>query len=252
MNYSNVRSALGLETPVDKIVFGTDGEINYIKAIQTYFPDSQHILCTRHLEENAIRNFGKNVNTSEKVKNSLIAAIFGTSGLLSSNSIVSYTERESEILEEFGHVGGSYLKDKLLPTLKGKIFLPSQKNENIPPNWKNNNCESMNHKIKLLGDWKVSKTPELIDRLHEIQVSQVIEIRGALHGRGSLELAERARHLRISHALWLELGGTCKLRNGKKTKRNEKKRKEKKRKENKEKSNEKKRKKTKRKKTKTK
>ena len=70
----------------------------------------------------------------------------------------------------------------------------------------------MNHKIKLLGDWKVSKTPEVIDRLHEIQVSQVVEIRGALHGRGSLELAERARHLRISHALWLELGETQRLK----------------------------------------
>lgn len=45
----------------------------------------------------------------------------------------------------------------------------------------------MNHKIKQLGDWCVSKVPELIERLQNIQLS---EIRGALCGRGNLE-AER-------------------------------------------------------------
>ena len=52
----------------------------------------------------------------------------------------------------------------------------------------------MNHKIKLLGNWKVSKLPELIKRLKEIHESQLLEIRAALHGRGklNLELSQRA------------------------------------------------------------
>jgi hypothetical protein len=59
----------------------------------------------------------------------------------------------------------------------------------------------MNHKIKMLGDWKVSKITDLIDR---IRVS-TFEIRGALHGRGNLELSDRAKHLRVMHDLWVDL-----------------------------------------------
>ena len=75
----------------------------------------------------------------------------------------------------------------------------------LPPNWKNNNNESMNHKIKNLGEWKVSKLPKLIKRLLEIHESQVLEIRGALHGRGNFELAERAKHIRVSHDIWIAM-----------------------------------------------
>jgi hypothetical protein len=42
----------------------------------------------------------------------------------------------------------------------------------------------MNHKIKMLEDWKVSTIPDLIYRIRDIHEFQRIEIRGALHGRG--------------------------------------------------------------------
>jgi hypothetical protein len=42
----------------------------------------------------------------------------------------------------------------------------------------------MNHKIKMLRDWKVSTIPDLIYRIRDIHEFQRIEIRGALHGRG--------------------------------------------------------------------
>ncbi|KAK3085100.1 hypothetical protein FSP39_024223 [Pinctada imbricata] len=186
---------------MDEIVFGTDGEIPLIQAIQACFPTAQHILCTRHLEENALRNFSSQ-NVPEKTRNEIIRKIFGTSGLLSSSSRVSYLEREQEILEEFGQIAGKYLSDNLLPTLKNKVFLPSQANSKIPRNWKNNNCESMNHKIKLMGEWKVSKLPALVERLKDIHESQLLEIRGALHGRGNLELASHAQHLKVTHNAW--------------------------------------------------
>lgn len=122
---SKMRSAFGFHVPVDKIVFGSDEESALVNAIKTTFPGSQHILCTSHLKENAQRNLQY---APEKIKNNLISSIFGSSGLLFSQSQVSYNlERESEILEKFGDVGGKYLKDKLLPTLKEKIVLPSQK-----------------------------------------------------------------------------------------------------------------------------
>ena len=51
----------------------------------------------------------------------------------------------------------------------------------------------------------MSKLPELITRLHEIHESQVLDIRGALHGRGEFELSERTRHIRVPHDIWLAM-----------------------------------------------
>lgn len=51
----------------------------------------------------------------------------------------------------------------------------------------------------------MSKIPDLITRLREIHESQVLEIRGALHGRGGLELSDRAKHIRVTHNLWVDL-----------------------------------------------
>jgi hypothetical protein len=92
-------------------------------------------------------------------------------GLYTRLHVFHISNVNQEVLENFGHFGGKYLQDKLLPTLKEKIFLTSQSNHIIPRDWKNNNCESMNHKIKMLGDWKVSKIPDLIDRIRHPRVS---------------------------------------------------------------------------------
>ena len=70
---------------------------------------------------------------------------------------------------------------------------------------KNNNCESMNHKIKLLGNWHISKLSDLISRLQVIETSQLLDIRGALHGRGNIQLAPHAIALKISHSSWLDV-----------------------------------------------
>ena len=52
---------------------------------------------------------------------------------------------------------------------------------------------------------RVSKLPKFIKRLLEIHESQVLEIRGALHGRGNFELSERAKHIRESHNIWITM-----------------------------------------------
>jgi len=150
---SKIRSAFqGFHIAVEKSVFGTDEELALVNAIKTNFSSSQHMYMV--VKENTQRKL-LNHNIPEEIRNRIISSLFDNTGLIHSDSRISYFERESEVLENFGHVGGKYLQDKLLPTLKEQIFLPSQSNHIIPPDWKNNNCESMNHKIKMFGDWKV-------------------------------------------------------------------------------------------------
>lgn len=69
------RSSLGYDLPEEKLTFGTDEEMALVNAIKTTFPKAGHILCTRHLQENAIRNLNKH-NIPEASKNKLINSIF--------------------------------------------------------------------------------------------------------------------------------------------------------------------------------
>ena len=89
--FCKIRSALGFHIPEEKIVFGSDEEQAMINAIKTAFPKAQHILCTRHLKENAQRNLSAQ-NVPEKSRSRVISAIFGSTGLIYSYSRVEIHE----------------------------------------------------------------------------------------------------------------------------------------------------------------
>ena len=53
------------DSPLDKLVIGSDDEKAMVKAIRSVFPDATHVLCTffRHLEENVRDNLTKDAVT---------------------------------------------------------------------------------------------------------------------------------------------------------------------------------------------
>ena len=201
---SKVRSSLGFSFPTEKIIFGSDEEQALSNALRSSFPSSKQILCTRHLVENTKRQLDKS-QVSENIQKVLINDLFGGKGILTCSSKVSFIEKKQELLDQFSNIGFEYLKEKLLPVLYQYVFLSRLENPSIPPLWKNNNCESMHHKIKLLGDWHISKLPSLIERLQDIDISQMLDIRGALHGRGNFQLAPTALDLKINHNTWMTM-----------------------------------------------
>lgn len=70
---SNTRASLGFYIDCEKIIFGTDEETALINAIKTTFPNSEHILCIRHIQENAHRNILKqNVPEKKTPRNSFV------------------------------------------------------------------------------------------------------------------------------------------------------------------------------------
>ena len=63
-------------------------------------------------------------------------------------------------------------------------------------------------KLKILADWRVSKLPQLVDIIKEVQEvhdNQLLDIRDVLHGRGNFELVESFQHLSIFHSAWLAM-----------------------------------------------
>ena len=60
-----------------------------------------------------------------------------------------------------------YLNDKIIPTIKEYVYRARKTDSRIPLQWKNNNCEAMNHIFQLNQDWKPEKLPELVDKIHK-------------------------------------------------------------------------------------
>ena len=111
---SNIRASLGFNIDCEKIIFGTDEKTALINAIKTTFPNSEHILCVRHIQENAHRNILKQ-NVPEK-KNNQGTALFKNVFFKNRPSLCRgqgffYLEREQEILDEFTISCGSYISN---------------------------------------------------------------------------------------------------------------------------------------------
>ena len=118
---SKLRAVLGFGFPTEKIVFGADEERALVNAIQTCFSNSKTILCTRHLEENAKRNFQK-LEIPENTKAKILAELFGSNGILTVELRFMFIEKQQEIIETYGNIGGRYLCEKLLPLLFRHVF----------------------------------------------------------------------------------------------------------------------------------
>ena len=60
------------------------------------------------------------------------------------------------------------------------------RNACVPPAWTNNNCESINHVLKLAVDWKKQDLPTLIEStINDLIEAQTIEVERAIIGRGN-------------------------------------------------------------------
>ena len=164
-----------------KIIFGTDGEKAIMNAIDSCFPASIHILCTRHLKENLRYNL-QNCMTNPEVEEILNSIFSRSTGLLTIESDLAYKEIEREIREKHSL---PYL-DAFLLKVQQEIFEAMKKTYfGIPKLWTNNNNESYNNVIKLQTDWKIMKLPALIDLLHDLDTckNQTSNIRDSLHSR---------------------------------------------------------------------
>ena len=72
----------------------------------------------------------------------------------------------------------------------------------LPQQWMNNNCESMNHILKIAINWKPEKLPDLVDKLHRIVRAQYADMRRALRGEGNFQLAPTMLKHKITIGAW--------------------------------------------------
>ena len=77
-------------------MFGTDDEKAMVNAITSSFPDSKHILCTRHLRLNANQKL-TDAAVDKSDCNTILDKIFGDGGIIDADDTVCFEERCEEV-----------------------------------------------------------------------------------------------------------------------------------------------------------
>ena len=78
------------ELGVSKLIVGSDKKKALVKAIKSSFCEVKLTLCTRHLEENLKRQLKNKIGMPDKESKQIGNEIFGTDGLISIDTTVSY------------------------------------------------------------------------------------------------------------------------------------------------------------------
>ena len=77
-----------------------------------------------------------------------------------------------------------YVDSTLRESLRNGLVIPAMK-ASINPTWTNNQCESVNPKLKSEIDWKKLKLAVLVRKLREITHSQEQDLIRAMHSTGN-------------------------------------------------------------------
>ena len=119
--------------------------------------------------ENLRRNWNSMVYWYLYTRALNIEKIFGDDGLSVADESSLFDKRREDAINESKDYPKflSYFKKRVSPALKNYVVDPAIKSDLIP-NWKNNNCESLNHIMKLDAKWKTRSTPKLIELIKDI------------------------------------------------------------------------------------
>ena len=92
-----------------KLVFGTDDEKAMVNAITSSFPNSQHILCTRHLRQNVNQKL-TDAAVDKSDRNLLLNKIFGDEGIINADDTVRFEEKCEEVETLSQSISQSFLR----------------------------------------------------------------------------------------------------------------------------------------------
>ena len=188
-----------------KLVIGTDDETALVNAIQHVFPASTHVLCTRHLKENVSRKL-KDDALSRKDQTAILQKIFDKGGILDADDPVCFEEKCDALVAFCDGTPckfSQYFNGRLRGLLKKKVNEPMRR-DLIHEDWTNNNCESINHVLKQLIDWRAKSLTVLVKTVQEHVVGQFGELRSAMVGSGNYRLADNFTHFFVSKTEWVE------------------------------------------------
>ncbi|GFR74977.1 endonuclease domain of the non-LTR retrotransposon LINE-1 [Elysia marginata] len=179
------------DAPKDPVI-GSDEEMAICIAAKSVFPTGSLISCSRHLKSNMILYLRDKVGLATRTRNNIVSAVFGPGGLTSSPTKAIFEERLTNIKTTINDQAPAYLQhftSRVLPILQQNLDTMLTWTE-ASHDWTNNNCESMNHILKMKIDWRPQAIPQLIESTHEIVKGHYTDVERAIMGRGEYRLHE--------------------------------------------------------------
>ena len=146
------------------------------------------------------------VGVPQKDRKIITKKIFGEDGIVNADDTAEFDARSKKNLKDIVKYPkfATYFQKKLKPTVENFVSDPARRSKSTTT-WTNNNCESLNHIIKLDADWKVQTTPALINMLHEMTQLHFKDLKRSLYGEGNYRLYGKYKKYLIKPAIWMSL-----------------------------------------------
>ena len=120
------------ELSTNSLIIGTDEEKALVKAIKSSFPQAKLTLCTLHLEENLKRQLKNKIGMPDKTSKEIVDEIFGPNGLTNLDTSVAFMKKSAELETKYKDQIGSYLTDKLIPSIREYVHDVSKNDSRVP------------------------------------------------------------------------------------------------------------------------
>ena len=190
-------------------MIGSDEELAFRASVKKCFHGATHVLCTRHLKANTLKQLDEKCGYPLKDRQSIVQQIFEENGVIGTADEDCFNERVRRVREEIkqkddvsmGKDFMPYFDGKLLPLIQKHIILPARQGK-IPFNWTSNNSESANHILKTSAEWKLQDVPSFILSWQTIVESEFSERARAIRDFGNYKLHQSFGHHFVPICTW--------------------------------------------------
>ena len=192
-----------------RLVLGSDEETALVQSMESCFPEATLDTCTRHLRNNFEDYLRNKVGLPRHDRYRLSTMVFGEKGVVATEDSHEYEAKVAclhRAVQDLPIGDGKnmlvrYLNNKFLPVVLDRVVVPNQR-LGLGTKWTTNNCESINHVLKQVVNWKPQPRPQLVEKLQtEVEV-QHKDIKHAIFGRGNFVLAPGFGHFKSSEQEW--------------------------------------------------
>ncbi|XP_035659254.1 uncharacterized protein LOC118404294 [Branchiostoma floridae] len=196
--FSHLASQLEFAKAPCSPIIGSDDENAMRKAIRVAFPRGKNITCSRHLRNNVKDRLQNKIGLDKQDRQKIVKAMFGApvdkvKGIASATDIVEFERRVQDARALISTKAASFsdhFENNILPVMKNNFEVqnhPTFPVSEIP--WTNNNCESINHQLKLATEWKPRPLIDIMEILFKEVQLQYEEVKRAFVDIGDYELA---------------------------------------------------------------
>ena len=171
--------------------------------ITTAFPESNHILCTKHLKQNLTEYMQHKIGIKQAVRKSIVDQVFATVEYVDRTEFEVACSNVTKQWNKFFPALTAYLNSRMFQLLRDKVW-QMRPNFATGNRWTNNNSESVNHILKIKTEWKLKKLPALIDLIYQLIMSHYTDVEKALLNIGPYCLNKRYQQFKLSTKAYYE------------------------------------------------